>query len=662
MKQKAKRRKRSKSWLDFFSRLFLLSFLIYSLSVCPNADKEKKPVCRALSEYRRLVLEPYVVTPFQNLLHHPSVSPYATPIIENSKPIIARTCHEWNSRIVPQWNARVIPFWVNKVAPQWQAHISPQVDKLTAKVEPYQKAYEDAYYKHVYPYAKRIQDGGRKVQPYVLLAATKTYDSYQVSKPFLSKGVAGAQKMLPFINEYIVKPLAIARRQFVDPHVALLVEKIKELSSGKAKVSTGTPVETEPSPSPMGAANPTEISETTGTESTVALPTDNVPVATSSRETDSVQPAVNTGSTMKSASSILADSVHMPQESVPGATYSPSTPAASEKPVAAVAEPLTKVSMDARPHIPSSQPEVVPKIASESDSSSFTGNVEADINFADESIPGLVKDVGVASLESETLETLSPTTPADVSGVPVQQVFSELNEDPGDFSQFLEDLGLDVDDTPSSPPGETHPAADILSEEEKAAKEAEKKAKVAAKRKDIEERHTKWEEDLVREKTKQSKIIKDFVAATRTAAVPGLKSNQVIRHAIETLNEEAEKALRGVEAYLGKLKEGGKAPIEQASLWERVLSKVEKKFDERVEHVEVTVNKWYEDEVMSKERDEVCSQVELCTWIALADLGPVSTGPEIGSSYGRRCAGYTRFGLRMAGRCHRLRLETLSQA
>ena len=166
--------------------MFLLGFLIYSLSVCPNA-KDESAICRGLAEYRRLILEPYVITPFNNLLQHPSVSPYSTPIIENAKPILERSRKEWNDRVVPQWNGYVIPQWKKHVVPQWNTHVSPQIAVLDAKVDPYRRKVTEAYAKHVSPYVIYAQRVARKSQPYIVMTAARTYDSYQFSKPYIAR-------------------------------------------------------------------------------------------------------------------------------------------------------------------------------------------------------------------------------------------------------------------------------------------------------------------------------------------------------------------------------------------------------------------------------------------------------------------------------------------
>ncbi|KAH9074871.1 hypothetical protein EDB83DRAFT_1876517 [Lactarius deliciosus] len=77
-----KRRDKRANLVDVLLRYLLLFFTIYSLSVCPQDVALKSPVCRGLSEYRRLILEPYISPIVHTALSHPSISPY----VERVKP------------------------------------------------------------------------------------------------------------------------------------------------------------------------------------------------------------------------------------------------------------------------------------------------------------------------------------------------------------------------------------------------------------------------------------------------------------------------------------------------------------------------------------------------------------------------------------------------
>ncbi|KAL5531376.1 hypothetical protein ACEPAG_4253 [Sanghuangporus baumii] len=601
-----RRKKRPSSWLDLFSRMFILAFLIYSLSVCPTADKQKSPVCRALSEYRRLVLEPYVITPVQNLLHHPSVSPYTAPVIEKSQPVLMRTKQEWNSRIVPKWKAHVVPQWKKHIVPTWNAHVSPQLAQIETKIGPYVQRVSDFYENHATPYIKQAQSAVYKTRPYVLLAGAKTYDAYQVSKPYLARLYKELERVPPLIVEYVINPLASARRQYADPHVELLLEKIRELSSG-ARSSSGH------DGSPIITSTASRQVDGSGKSIEVELPVASEPIAGSetlssaasvvsaSLLLSSHSPEASESATSASASSIIfASSIlgNETTESIPGATYSP----------APVPDLLLGQKAQSKPEAKANlrSDKVVEDLKA---SDTETSNESA---VASSSILKVSVDESMSSGFNEVPKAdKSSVSPTDSS-----------KDD--ELDDLLAELGLDLEETISSDAPPPEPSVVEESEEEKAAREAKRLAEVAAKRRELEGRHARWEEKLADTIDAQKVVLKEALTAIRRTGAAELKINLSIRAGIETLNSEAEKALRGTDAYFTKLRTGGKPVAEQARLWDRVLEKVQAKFNERVQDVEELVNKWYEEEVLSKEREEIekaSSAVRTVAEDAQADIG-----------------------------------------
>ncbi|KAH8110987.1 hypothetical protein DFH11DRAFT_1859633 [Phellopilus nigrolimitatus] len=572
-KEKARpRKKRPSSWLDLFSRMFILAFLIYSLSVCPT-DKQQSLVCRGLSEYRRVILEPYVITPFQNLLQHPSVFPYAVPVINAAKPVVSRSQKEWNTRVVPQWNARVVPQWKEHVVPLWNTRVSPYIARLDAKVGPYRQTVGKTYSRNVAPYVAYAQRVVHRSQPYILLTVAKSYDTYQSSRPYLVRGYKQLQRVPPLFVKYVLKPLAVARRQFVDPHVALLVEKIKELSAGTAKTPTGESVDDKITPAPAVSPKTQVDAEEASGPAEIELPP--VPQATQYDDT------------LASASSVVSASVFLGTritESVPGATYSPVPELEHEEEIA-----------------PSSVPELA---------ATFSSFAVPEATEAVEDPVSLSSDV-VAPKESGA--TAVPSINVPKAHRPEQPIHSPAVEDTkissdDDLDGFLDGLGLDVDETVTTSGTlevEPSPSAVEETEEEKAVREAALLAEVAEKRRNLQARHTKWEEKLQAVITAQTAALRKALSSIRKSAAAELKANATIRDAVETLHVEAEKALRGTDAYFAKLKKEGKARDEKVRLWDRVLVKVEAKFDERVRAMEEMVNTWYQEEVEAKEAQEI---------------------------------------------------------
>jgi hypothetical protein len=307
-KDKKKSRKRKTTFWDFLIKLLFVSFIIYTIQACPNDMNHESSVCYGLSKYRELILDRYVFPAFHRVLTHPSLTPHLERVkphintaISIGKPIVQRTQNEWNGRVVPQWNKRVVPQWHKRVVPQWNKHVVPQLVFVDQKIEPYRTRVSveyDRYSSRIVPHVKlaiySLQRWQRQAQPYIILAATKTHDSYETAKPYAipvwNRIKAALKQLLLFAREQ--------RVLYVDPHVATIWEKVKELSSRKPK---GSMTQNEPAaPSPAVPVTRAEIP----TEDEVVSPT-------TSKEADTVtaivtewtEPASPIESTVSSASS-----------------------------------------------------------------------------------------------------------------------------------------------------------------------------------------------------------------------------------------------------------------------------------------------------------------------------------------------------------------------
>ena len=152
------------------------------------------------------------------------------------------------------------------------------------------------------------------------------------------------------------------------------------------------------------------------------------------------------------------------------------------------------------------------------------------------------------------------------------------------------------------------PGIPEVSDEEKAEAARVRAIETAEKRKDIMERHAKWEEEIDAAMKEQRKALRKVLVASRKVAAGKLKSSPTIRGEVDKLNTEAEKALKGLEAYFKKLAKESKGKDESVRLWDRVLLKVEDKYAERVSVVETMVNEWYMT-VLNEELAEVSTLV-----------------------------------------------------
>jgi hypothetical protein len=201
------------------------------LSACPGDAELKSPVCRGLSEYRRLILEPYIFPAVNKALSHPSILPYvdramplANQAIRIARPVVSRTQLEWNHRIVPQWNKVIVP--------QYHKYLTPQLERANAVIQPYLSAVEEMYEYLLEPHVRvminTVDKYQRAARPYILMAANRAYTAYQTATPYLRPLW---QRIMGTLKQLLVF-LRAQRRQFVDPHVARIWERVKELSRG----------------------------------------------------------------------------------------------------------------------------------------------------------------------------------------------------------------------------------------------------------------------------------------------------------------------------------------------------------------------------------------------------------------------------------------------
>ncbi len=206
--------------------------------------------------------------------------------------------------------------------------------------------------------------------------------------------------------------------------------------------------------------------------------------------------------------------------------------------------------------------------------------------------------------DDDVENSVKPSTPASLLATPISSpsaTSTAASDVDLDLESFYADLGIDDDDLEKLDAAHKaqveeapQPTEVEMSPEERAELERQKMVKTAEKRKKIDARHTKWEEELDGKVKEQRKALRKSLVASRKAAAADLKSSDVIREEIEKLNTESEKALKGTEAYFKKLAKEGRGKDESMRVWDRVLGKVEDKYSERVHSVETLVMQWYE--------------------------------------------------------------------
>jgi ribosomal protein S30 len=576
--------------------------------VCPKDTHLQSPICRGLTEYKRIVLDPYIIPPIQAVLAHPSVSPhierakpYVHRAVEITTPILLRTQQEWNLHVVPQWERRIVPKWNNRVVPKWNKYIVPHWDRQVApriqlvqsKLDPYRLRVTQEYEQRILPHAQvaiyNLQRWQRQAGPYVLLAVSKTQDGYYAAKPY---AVPLAKRCGHLLQQFALF-LRGHRQKFVDPHVAKMWEKVKELSRVRQVIHDATPERESLSPDTLFT-----ILETTGYETTVSSahsPTSAYDVIPTAEETDVAH----------SPSSLSASETTevFPHSTFVEPTFSP------------VPEPATSTQLAGSP----------------TGAESFLGTESVHAESLHESepptsgAPAFVEELDAEKSSVSVAATPEPSSsappaadeptnpPASVTPSKITIAAASASVPPAksraddeiDFDAFYAELGLDE---PLGNLGDSEessvPSSPAETEEESAERLRLKAEETARKRTDIEARQTKWEAELQAQMEHSTSQLHSRLGNLRATAASELASSADVRNSIEELVNEAEKYLKGAEIYLKNLKGEGPRSDEKLALWDRVAERVNDKFNEHLLATEGVVNTWYRI-VLDKELQEV---------------------------------------------------------
>ena len=207
----------------------------------------------------------------------------------------------------------------------------------------------------------------------------------------------------------------------------------------------------------------------------------------------------------------------------------------------------------------------------------------------------------------------SDETPAHVMpGTPAEE---------DDLELFSTEIGLDLEEARDEVEEQTATATPEESDEEREARLKAKAEETAWKRKEITERHTDWEYQLEDLKNEQMNIFRLALYNVRKTAAKMLKKESSVQRAIDEFAADGDRYLRGVESYLKNLLKEKKQ--DKSALWERVVQKVEDKFEKRLDDVDRKVGGWY-NEVAANEHtlvEKATSAVAELAQKAQVDLG-----------------------------------------
>jgi len=492
------KKSKSRGFFDFLTNLVIAAVLIYSLKVCPQHQSPEPTICRVMSEYQRLVLEPYVIPYAQRALAHPAIAPYvetatpyATRAIAIAKPIALRAQSEFDTRVIPQWENHVVPQWEKHVVPQYYAHIVPQLHKVEEQLLPYRVLAESEYERYVGPYLRTtintLANWERQAQPYVILAAHKSYEGYQTAKPYARP----AWEQFKILVLQFIELVGKYRRQFVDPHVAKMWIKINELSTGKKSITDG-PVTPAPTFSVQTEEKETVAADVFTEDATEVFSSSVVPEATV------------TESALIPTSTPVVEENELPVAAEVLLRVEPESPATVDEaqPPSTIAEPEPIV------------PEETASIPEETPSPVLAEEIPVLVEETPSPIPTEVQQ----PVSTPTVEPASDTpSPATTGPSATPSASDDL-----DLDAFYAELGLDQPETEteeqtafSVPPEET--------EAEREAKLAALQAEILEKRKELTARHEKWESEIDSLIAGQRNVLKAALTTLRKSAVTELK-------------------------------------------------------------------------------------------------------------------------------------------
>ena len=185
------------------------------------------------------------------------IEPYAIRVHRVLQPIAATTITKFSTHVLPEWN--------NNVVPHYYTYVAPHIQDALFYLYPYLAVIGTEYERYLAPYlhvsaaaAWKLQE---QAQPYVILAWYKSVDYYRYAKPYARPAWERSKDAVL----RVLACLAVYRRQFVDPHVAQMWAKIKELSGDKVTLTTSKSTVT---PEPISVAD-TPLKEEPSTVATI---------------------------------------------------------------------------------------------------------------------------------------------------------------------------------------------------------------------------------------------------------------------------------------------------------------------------------------------------------------------------------------------------------
>ncbi|KAH0582526.1 hypothetical protein H2248_010467 [Termitomyces sp. 'cryptogamus'] len=605
--------KRTESSSFKWFMLLLSVFVCYAVSTCPSDIPRTSNFCYSLDLYKTHIIDPYIVPPIETLSHHADpyiapIKPYAssaaelarTHVVPRASALLDFALEKYNTHVAPQlhwffvdqyWNGIIKPIYYKGLHPHLEHHsrpyriyyrrfIVPGIRKATARV--------NATYIQLRPHVERFLFEARghtinaykKTRPYVI-------EAYHRVRPH---AIALVQKA-KFYALVLACKAGDARRQYVDPHILRIWEKVSEPSNASSYYETATP-----KPTQALEDEPTTFSSSTVIKS--VIPTPEPPVTTAQSVAEPVPE----------------------QEAEPEATIPQEETAAPEP----TTTPQPSSSSETDLPLPSAPVNVTPVPPAEHEAESAASVVAASLHAG----------AAAAQVTPEANSQPEPELEFDSQGLQSAE----------DVVDFLKDIGISEDDeiVAESVVEEEQVVEEVNTEPERPSygdpepSPEERQALIAKKRAQITLRHEKWQADLDALVRENMHAVRTLLSESRGAAVAHLAQwglNQ--KGVVAEVENEAGKLLKGLEGYLKGVEEkvskmnkaGTKQEKEQRDkdreMWNKVVEKVEIRMAEKVRDIHKEVHDWFvgvhEREI--QEIDTVSGNVRALASRAQADLG-----------------------------------------
>ena len=593
----------SGSFFSSFSFLILTLFSLYALSTLHPSPFES--LQHALSIPHDSLIKPYVIPSLRAALSHSTVEPHVTnlrttvqpyterigsgarPVLvklselerKHMRPLVRRGTKASYSLVRKIWQRTVIPSYNSYLRP----HIQPYQDRWDllyySKIDPPLRAIIDDCKAQYYNLKPRIETAQRNARRYTEIAysevAPRAHHFYKSVQPHMItlwtqarphiitgwkflrfQAIKGASALRIYVAMAAVR-LGDARREFVDPHVKQIWEKVESRSS--------TSVEATPS---TASANITPVTSP-------ALPKDE-PTSTATFEASSVSETLAATPFPESSENIVESYI-------------------------AVTRSLT-----------SDKP---PKAAASIIAESAGLGVAAEVVIADSIDEEAAMDQPVPPVMSQaefSISEVPETSPTEsqTNAAPLQS--SVVSEGEENIDDFLLQLGITSNEQSSTEQSSTE-QLDTADDDEhrlfvKQEAEATRRAETAAKRANIVLRHANWQAQLDELFAARERDLRRALVNIRKRAIEELKGLTVHygrenKHAkaVDSIEQMAGQLVKGVEAYLKKERErkekvGRKWNEEiedRKNQWMKVMDKVDEKYEESVNGILEQVQRWY---------------------------------------------------------------------